>query len=169
MKSPQLHHKIDENETPPCATHSCFKLVHPWQVVAQAWAGGGVWRLEIEEQVSCWKYPHVSHNKDTIKKRGREAELEENERYARARLFSINSHLRLYIRWCMYPTPSLYWATYRDIPWCLLVEAYLFRTNAMIRWMTSNIILVTCLEVGVATVLFIGSSYWYVISPHISY
>ena len=57
------------------------------------------------------------------------------------------------MRRCMYPTRSSYWATYRNIPWYLLVDAYLLRANAMTRRLTSNLVLITCLYVRVTTVL----------------
>ena len=100
---------------------------------------------------SYWKLPLVGHHKDKMKKEERDEEWWESEQCARARLLSINSHLRIYIRRCMCPTQSWYRATYRNVSWCLLVEAYLFRANAIMRLSTSNHILVTCVHVRVTT------------------
>ena len=61
----------------------------------------------------------------------------------------------------MYAIRSLHWATYSNVAWCLLVEAYLFRANAaMIRRTISNLILVTWLYVRVTTVLLYCLGSW---------
>ena len=43
----------------------------------------------------------------------------------------------------MYPTRPLYSETYRNVSWCLLVEAYLLRANAVMRRSNSNIAIIT--------------------------
>ena len=145
--------------------------------VAQACAGtnylAGVWFLENRFHVeSCRLW--------AIKKKDGERREEEwggSERCLRARLLSINSRLRLrlYVGRCRYPTRSLYGATYSNVPWCLVVEAYLFRANAMIRRTTSNRnLLVRIYVCGMrnyvtTAILVIGQPYWYLIPPHICY
>ena len=62
----------------------------------------------------------------------------------------------------MYPTRPLYSETYRNVSWCLLVEAYLLRANAVMRRSNNNMIIVSLFgrtRKSVTIALVIGPPY----------
>ena len=117
---------------------------------------------------------------------GRTEEWGESERCARAWLFSINSHVRLNTRRCVYHTRSLYWATYRSVPWCLHVDqqqrslmlargslaintCYIIVPMVDQNLSSSNFLVWYVLLTSKYSVLAIGPPYGYVIPTHICY
>ena len=111
----------------------------------------GVWKFQKGFSVeSCRLWAIIR----TIWRRKREKRSEEKVSDVRVHGCSRSTHIygfTRYIRRCMHSTRSLYWATYRNVPWCLLVEAYFFRASATIRRSTSNLFRVACLYVRVTT------------------